>query len=136
ALAVLAVGLAAPAAFAQPPSGKQPVTHEALWMMKRVGSPAVSPDGRWLVVPVTEPAYDEKKEVSDLWIVPADGSEPARRLTSSRGSETGATWSPDSRRLAFAAKREDDEVPQIYVLDMAGGGEARRVSASPVGAGA
>src|SRR5438067_3127627 len=56
ALAVLAVGLAAPAAFAQPPSGKQPVTHEALWMMKRVGSPAVSPDGRWLVVPVTEPA--------------------------------------------------------------------------------
>ena len=37
--------------------------------MKRVGAPAVSPDGKWVVFSVTEPAYDEKKEVADLWIV-------------------------------------------------------------------
>ena len=54
--------------------GTQPLTHEALWLMKRVGAPAVSPDGRWAVFPVTEPSYDEKKEVQDLWIVPVDGS--------------------------------------------------------------
>jgi hypothetical protein len=57
-------------------TGTQPVTHEALWMMKRVGSPVLSPDGKWVVVSVAEPSYDEKKEVSDLWIVPADGSAP------------------------------------------------------------
>ena len=34
-------------------TGTQPITHEALWLMKRVGSPAVSPDGRWVVFPVT-----------------------------------------------------------------------------------
>ena len=28
-----------------------------------------------------------------------------------------AAWSPDSRRLAFTAKRDDDEVAQVYVLD-------------------
>ena len=28
---------------------KQPPTHEALFLMKRVGAPAVSPDGRWVV---------------------------------------------------------------------------------------
>src|SRR4029079_8653109 len=97
-------------------------------------APASSPDGRWFVVPVTEPAYDEKKEVSDLWIVPADGSAPPRRLTSTKAGESGALWSRDSRKIAFAAKREDDEVAQVYVIDLAGGGEARRVTSSPLAA--
>jgi dipeptidyl aminopeptidase/acylaminoacyl peptidase len=131
-LALLAV-LAFPpgGALAQ---GKQPITHEALWLMKRVGTPAASPDGKWVVVPVAEPAYDEKKEASDLWIVAADGSAAPRRLTSSKGGEGGAAWSPDSRRVAFTAKREDDEVAQVYVIDVAGGGEARRVTSSPLAA--
>ena len=42
-------------------------------MMKRVGAPAVSPDGKWVVFSVTEPSYEPDKEVSDLWLVPADG---------------------------------------------------------------
>ena len=50
---------------------KAPITHEAMWLMKRVGAPAPSPDGQWVAFPVTEPAYDEKDQVSDLWIVPA-----------------------------------------------------------------
>ncbi|HEV8253208.1 MAG TPA: S9 family peptidase [Vicinamibacteria bacterium] len=112
---------------------KQPLTHEALWMMKRVGSPAVSPDGRWAVFSLTEPAYDERKEVVDLWIVPVDGSAKARRLTSGKGNESAPAWSPDSRRVAFVARRDEDEVGQVYVLDL-DGGEARRVSASPLAA--
>ncbi|HET7746322.1 MAG TPA: S9 family peptidase, partial [Vicinamibacteria bacterium] len=88
----------------------------------------------WAVFLLTEPAYDEKKETADLWIVPVDGSAPPRRLTSSRGSEGGPAWSPDSRRLAFSARREDDEVAQVYVLDVAAGGEARRLTSSPLAA--
>jgi hypothetical protein len=64
---------------AQGAGAKRPVSHEALWLMARVGSPAVSPDGRWAVFPVTEPAYDETKEVVDLWIVPVDGRAKPRR---------------------------------------------------------
>jgi dipeptidyl aminopeptidase/acylaminoacyl peptidase len=100
--------------------------------MKRVGAPVVSPDGRWVAFPVTEPAYDEKKEVSDLWIVAADAGAKPRRLTSSKGGESAPAWSPDGRRLAFVARREDDEVAQAYVIDVAGGGEARRVTSSPL----
>ena len=113
--------------------GRQPITHESLWRLKSVGSPAPSPDGRWVVVAVNEPAYDEKDEVADLWIVPADGSAAPRRLTSSKGGESGPAWSPDSRKIAFTARREGDEASQIYVLDLAGG-EAQRLTTLTLGA--
>src|SRR5215208_1049847 len=91
---------------------KQTLTHELLWSFQRVGAPVPSPDGKWIVFTVNEVNYDATKDVSDLWIVAADGSTPARRLTSNKGGESGATWSTDSARLAFAAKRDDDEVAQ------------------------
>ena len=50
-------------------AGKVPLTHETMWMMKRVGAPNPSPDGTWVVCSLIEPAYDEKDQVSDLWIV-------------------------------------------------------------------
>lgn len=93
---------------------KQPVTHEALWLMPRVGAPAPSPDGKWVVVSVTEPAYDDKDQQSDLWVVPADGSAEARRLTRTKAAESGVAWSPDSRRIAFVTRREGDEAGQIH----------------------
>ena len=65
---------------AQTAAGKIPLTHEAMWLMKRVGAPSPSPDGKWVVFTLVEPAYDEKDQVSDLWIVPADGSAKPRRL--------------------------------------------------------
>ena len=120
--------------IAQPAAAKQPLSHEALFLMERVGSPAVSPDGKWVVFPVTVPAYDEKNETADLWIVPVDGSAKPRRLTSNKAAESGPAWSADSRKIAFSSRREDDEVSQIYVLDVAGGGEARRVTSSPLAA--
>jgi len=115
-------------------AAKKPLTHELMWMMKRVGPPALSPDGKWAVTSVTEPAYDNKDQVSDLWLTAVDGSVPPKRLTHTKGGESGATWSPDSRKLAFSAKREGDEEAQIYVIDVVGGGEAVRVTNLSVGA--
>ncbi len=114
--------------------GMQPVTHEALWLMPRVGGPVASPDGRWVVMPVTQPAYDDKDQTSDLWLVPSDGSSAPRKLTSTKAPESGVTWSPDSRRIAFSTKREGDEANQIYVLDLVSGGEAARVTSLSTGA--
>src|ERR1043166_6217886 len=113
---------------------KAPVTHEALWLMPRVGTPVVSPDGKWVVMPVTMPAYDDKDQTSDLWLVPADGSAQPRKLTSTKAPESGVTWSADSRRVAFSTRREGDDANQIYTLDLAGGGEATRVTSISTGA--
>ncbi|MGL6222918.1 MAG: S9 family peptidase [Steroidobacteraceae bacterium] len=113
---------------------RRAITHEDVWLMQRPGALAASPDGRWFVASVAEPSYEEDKRRSDLWLMPADGSSGSpRRLTSSKSSEGDPVWSPDSTRIAFSAKREDDEAEQIYVLDL-GGGEAQRVTHWPGGA--
>jgi dipeptidyl aminopeptidase/acylaminoacyl peptidase len=118
----------------KPAEMAQPLTHEAMWLMDRVGSPVPSPDGRWVVFSVTEPSYEEDGDVTDLWVVPADGSAEPRRLTSGEGSEGDPDWSADSRRIAFTAKRGDDEKKQVYILDFAAGGEATRLTNAPLGA--
>ncbi len=113
---------------------KTPITHEALWMMKRVGSPVVSPDGKSVVFPIVEPAYDADKAVSDLWLVPADGLKAPRRITNTKAPEDDVAWSPDSSSIAFSTKREGDEVEQIYILNLAEGGDARRLTNVSTGA--
>ena len=114
-----------PAVAEQQP--RHPITHEDVWLMKRPGAVAVSPDGRWIVVSVSEPAYEDDKKRSDLWIVPSDGSTPPRRLTSGKSAEGDPVFSRDSTRLAFSGKREGDETPQIYLLELSGG-EAQKVT--------
>lgn len=113
---------------------KSPITHESMWLLKRVGAPVPSPDGKWVVFSLIEPAYDEKDQTSDLWIVPADASAKPRRLTFSKSAEGGAAWSPDSKRVAFTARREGDEANQVYVIDVENGGESVRVTNISTGA--
>lgn len=115
---------------------RRPITHEDVFLMKRLGAPAVSPDGRLAAFTVSEPSYTEADATADIWMAPTDGSAPARRLTNSRGAEGGITWSPDGRRLAFTARREGDDVAQVYVLEVAQGGEAQRVTNLSTGAAA
>jgi dipeptidyl aminopeptidase/acylaminoacyl peptidase len=127
----LAVTAAAPAAAVP----KKIITHETLWMMNRVGAPTVSPDGKWAVYSVLEPSYEPDKAVSDLWLVATDGGSAPRRITHTKEAEDDVDWSPDSTRIAFATKREGDEVTQIYILDLSpGGGEARRLTSVSTGA--
>lgn len=110
-----------------------PISHEALWRMPQVGAPEPSPDGRWAVVSVRNPAYDDADDASDLWLVAGDRATPPRQLTTHKSRESSATWSPDGTRIAFTAKRDGDDVSQIYFLDLAGG-EARRLTSVALGA--
>jgi dipeptidyl aminopeptidase/acylaminoacyl peptidase len=86
------------------------------------------------VFSLTDPSYDDKEQRSDLWIVASDGKSKPRQLTFSLAGEGGIAWSPDSRKIAFTAKREGDEVAQVYILNIADGGEAIRFTNLSTGA--
>ncbi len=115
---------------------KKPITHEDMWLLKRVGAPAVSPDGNWVIFGVAEPSYEEKDQVNDLWIVPTDGRKPPRKITAGKAGESGYTWSPDGQYVAFVAKRDGEEESQVYLLNIREGGEAQRLTSLSTGAAA
>lgn len=114
------------------PLAARPITHQDVWNLRRLGNPAVSPNGKWVVLSVTEPDYDKNKQISDLWLVPTDGSKPPRRLTSTPAPENGVRWSRQGDKIVFTSKRGKDETQQLYVLDMTGPGEAQRVGEFPL----
>ncbi len=115
-------------------AAKQPLTHESMWLIKRVGAPNPSPDGKWVVFSVVEPAYDPKDQTADLWLVAGDGASAPRKITHTQTAESGVAWSPDNKRIAFTTTREGNTDSQIYILDILGGGEAQRYTAIPGGA--
>ncbi|MES2777790.1 MAG: S9 family peptidase [Bacteroidota bacterium] len=131
-LLIIAISLS-PKGYSQ---NKKPITHETMWLMKRVAAPVVSPDGKWVVFSLTDPSYDEKEQSTDLWLTAADGSGKPRKITNTKAGESAYTWSPDSKQIAFVAKREGDEVAQVYLLDVTGPGEAQRFTNLSTGAGA
>src|SRR5688572_31947758 len=112
--------------------GAEPFTAERMWTLKRLGDPAITPDGRLAVVPLTSYDVAENKGLTDLWLVPVAGG-AARQLTSDKASDTQATVSPDGKWIAFVSKRGEDTENQIYVIAL-DGGEARRVTNLPTGA--
>ena len=68
----------------RPGSNRRPITPEDLWAMERVSDPKLSPDGRWVAFSVSRYSVEENNSDSDLWVVPADGGAPPRRLTWNR----------------------------------------------------
>jgi dipeptidyl aminopeptidase/acylaminoacyl peptidase len=125
-IAVLAIFcLASPALAAE----KRPMTSHDLWAMKRLGSPALSPDGKTVVFTVQEWSVEKNKSTTNLWLVDIAGGEP-RRLTTAQATDSSPAWSPDGRRIAFVSKRGDNETSALYVIPV-NGGEAEEIVEMP-----
>ena len=128
----LVLALASPASLATAAdTGKRPITAQDLWAVKRVGAPALSPDGRQAVVSVQEWSIEKNKPTASLWLVGVARA-TTRRLTAGTGSDTAPAWSPDGGRIAFTSKRGEDEAAALYVIPVAGG-EAEKLVELPMG---
>jgi dipeptidyl aminopeptidase/acylaminoacyl peptidase len=112
---------------------RAPITAESMWELKRLASPAVSPDGQHAVVAVT--SNDRRKDTTQtqLWLFDTRSGE-SRPLTGSDTSSSNPVWSPDGSRILFQSRRGDDSVAQLYVIALAGG-EAQRITSVPTGVG-
>jgi dipeptidyl aminopeptidase/acylaminoacyl peptidase len=118
---------------------RTPIDVAALWRLKRIGNPTLSPDGRHACAAVTSFTMDDNESTTELWLFPTGvhpggGAVRARRLTAG-DKDSEPCWSPDGRWIAFTAKRRDDAEPQVYRI-APDGGEAQRVTRLPTGASA
>lgn len=109
-------------------TAKQPITAEKLWAMKRVSTPAVSPDGRMSAIVVTESNLEQNTTSSYIHLLNNTNGH-IKQLTFS-GKDGSPVWSPDGNSLAFISRRGEGPA-QLYVLSMQGG-EAKRITDLPV----
>ena len=117
---------------------KPPLSVEALWAIKRIAAPTLSPDGSHACAAVTSFDMGTNESTTELWLFPTGiagkAGARARRLTGG-DKDSDPKWSPGGDAIAFTAKRKDDEEPQIYVI-APDGGEARRVTTLATGCSA
>jgi dipeptidyl aminopeptidase/acylaminoacyl peptidase len=98
-------------------AGQTPTIEQSL-SMNMVGSPHLSPDGRYVVYQERTTDWEQNAFVTQLRIaVTATGAR--YQLTSGKKSSVAPAWSPDSRRLAFLSDR--DEKMQLYLIAPTGG---------------
>ena len=109
----------------------RPMTLDDLLKAVRVSDPQLSADGRNVAFVRTTTDLDSGKRNADVWLMPADGSAPARALTRNEKSDNTPRLSPDGTRVAFISTRSG--APQIYILDLSGG-EPRKLTDLAAGA--
>ena len=120
------------AALAAAPE-RAPFTIEDLLRIERVSSPAISPDGAQAAFVVARASTDGKKMLSSLWVTSTAAKGTPRQLTFGAKERVGSpAFSPDGRKLAFVSNREGTD--QAWVLDLAAGGEAKRITSLATGA--
>src|SRR2546427_12531135 len=105
-------------------SQKRAITIDDYLVLKSVGNPQLSPDGKWVAYTVTEQSLKDNRGITRIWLADV-ASGAVRQLTTGPGSDRQPRWSPDGRTVAFVSTRENGA--QLWVLPIAGG-EARRVT--------
>ncbi|PMG51982.1 S9 family peptidase [Shewanella sp. 10N.286.52.B9] len=106
---------------------------DVLWQLSRIGNPTISPNGDYIIAPVTNYDVPEDKGSTQLWLFDKEGNSQ-RPITAQGLRVSEPTFSPDSNTLAFISKRDKDEAGQVYLLPMNSPGEAQRLTEVPSGA--
>ncbi|MEP6611299.1 MAG: S9 family peptidase [Mucilaginibacter sp.] len=116
--------------------GSQLITVTDMTRIKQAGTASLSHNGKQVVFTVlsVEPDEAAKGEYvyrTQIWMVPADGSAPARALTSSTTSSSQPAWSANDEQITFV--RTVKTKSQIFLLSL-NGGEPTQLTNEPRGA--
>ena len=108
---------------------KAPFSIDALYKVKSVSSPAISPDGKRIAFRVTTFYLKEGKSNADIYVMNLDGRN-LRRMTTSEDADFAPVWSPDGKYLYFISTRSGDS--QVWRIPV-DGGEAEQLTDFPMG---
>jgi dipeptidyl aminopeptidase/acylaminoacyl peptidase len=110
--------------FAQ--SEQKPVEIDDFFDIQNVGSPAISPDGKWVAYTVRTVDFKEQSSETRIWMVSAAGGDPLP-MTAKGYSASNPQFSPDGKYLTFTASRNKGDRNQVWKLDLRGG-EAQKLT--------
>src|SRR6266851_3168652 len=119
---------------AAPAFAGRPFTPEELLATRRLDDPQVSPDGKQVAFTVRQKSLELNRDVKDVWLQPLAGG-PARQFTRDGRSEH-PRWSPDGKQLLVVSQRAGQDQAQLWLYDLADGGDPRQVTSLFFGADA
>ena len=115
---------------------RRPMTFEDMMHMRRLGSTAVSPDGKWLGYSVTTVDLDKNTRTPELWLQPIAGGDPIRLAVGQPGDD-GIQFAPDNKHVLFLSGRDGGQQVWLADFDSASGttSNAKRLTSLSTGAG-
>ena len=126
-LIVFAIALAPSTLLGQAPSGR-PLAIEDYYRIKTVGTPDLSPDGKWVAFTVSTRVEATNGNSSEVWLVAADASGPEKRLSASGVEASAPSWTEDGH-LHFSAGG------RVVTYDPATGATSELTTNAPTGGG-
>src|SRR5438874_9180963 len=133
-IAVIVASIALLPAFTHAQTAdKRPMTFLDVQLMRQIGAPAPSVDGKWLLYTLSTMDWKEAKRQTDVFLVSLDQGVPStRQLTFTKDkNETQPRWSRDGSFFVFLSNRDAPDSAsarnQLYVM-RPDGGEARRIT--------
>lgn len=105
------------------------LTVEDLVVLKRLGDPQVSPNGRFVLFVQRDTDMDANKGHTSLWLLELSGQAQPQRLLDPTSSDSSPRWAPDGRAFYFLSTRSGSS--QVWRLQL-DAGKAQRVSDYPL----
>ena len=109
------------------PAAAKGLTIDDMIAIRRVGNPAVSPDGKQVAFNVRDNDLEANRPRFDIWLAQTDGS-GVKQLTTHPDNDLEQEWSPDGSWIYFLSPRSGSS--QVWRI-RPGGGEAEAVTQLP-----
>jgi dipeptidyl aminopeptidase/acylaminoacyl peptidase len=105
-VSALACGaVASVAGWTEQPAARRALTIEDYYRIQTVGSPAISPDGKWVSYAASTRIEEDNSTRTEIWVGPSDAAKVPFRVLHYGRDVAGPRWTDDNR-LEYVADRQ------------------------------